>query len=406
MFYVTVSLIIALFALDITLSILDYKERNKPIPKLVSDVYNKDEYQKWLDYTMENFKLKIYSKVLDTSILILMFIFSYFTKVSLVIEIITDNKILQTILFLGVYAIINYIASIGFSIYKTFNLEERYGFNTTTMKTFITDQLKSLILTIFLGSGLIYLLLYLYESFGNLAILYSWVIVMVIILTINILYTRLFIRLFNKLTPLPEGELYDKAMALAISLGYEIKTINVMDASKRSTRLNAFFTGFGKFKSIILYDTLLEKMSTDEIISVLAHEIGHSLHKDVLKNIITSTIQIGAYLAVLSFFLSSLPLASAFGFSEVNYGFAIILFGILMEPIGIVLNIPLSAVSRKAEYRADKCAADAGYKEPMINALKVLARANFANLTPHPLNVKLTYSHPTINQRLEALNNK
>jgi STE24 endopeptidase len=250
---------------------------------------------------------------------------------------------------------------------------------------------------------LLYLLLSLYEAFGNIAIVYSWLIIMTLILAINILYTRVFIRLFNKISPLPKGELYDKAMELAKDMGYEIKKISVMDASKRSTRLNAFFTGFGKFKSIILYDTLLEKMTTDEIISVLAHEIGHSKHKDILKNLLFSSVQMAFYLGLLSFFLSSYSMANAFRFKDIHYGFAIILFGILMEPISILIQIPLSIVSRKAEYRADQCAAKAGYGQAMVRALKLLAKENFVNLTPHPLVVLLTYSHPTIKQRLEAL---
>lgn len=404
MFILIMLVVIGLFIVDITLSILDYKQRNQKIPERVADVYNKEEYKKWLDYTMEKFRLSIYSKIMDTTILILMFITSFFFKIGQVTVSITSNKMLQTILFLGIYVLVNYVINIGFSLYKTFNLEQRYGFNTTTIGTYVTDQLKSIALITIFGSVFLYILLFLYEVVGNMAILYSWLIIMIVMLIINILYTRLFIRLFNKVTPLPKGELYDKSMALAKTLGYEIKKISVMDASRRSTRLNAFFTGFGKFKSIILYDTLLDKLTTDEIISVLAHEIGHSKNKDVLKNLISSSIQMAFYLGLLSFFLSSVSLSRAFGFSEVNYGFSIILFGILMEPVGILINIPLSALSRKAEYLADKCAADAGYKEAMTSALKVLARENFANLTPHPLVVMLTYSHPTINQRLEALN--
>jgi len=177
-----------------------------------------------------------------------------------------------------------------------------------------------------------------------------------------------------------------------------------MDASKRSSRLNAFFTGFGKFKSIILYDTLLEKCSTDEIVSILAHEIGHARHKDTLKNLLISIIQIGAFLGFLTLLISNTLFSTAFGFNEINYGFSIILFAVLLEPVSLIINIPLSAHSRVAEFRADATAVEAGYKEAMITSLKTLAKENFANLTPHPLLVKLTYSHPTINQRITAIN--
>jgi STE24 endopeptidase len=176
-----------------------------------------------------------------------------------------------------------------------------------------------------------------------------------------------------------------------------------MNASKRSARLNAFFSGFGKFKHIVLYDTLLEKCGTDEIVAVLAHEIGHARHKDVLRNFFISMVQISVYLLLLTFFLSSSTLARSFGFEQTHLGFALILFAILAEPFGILLGIPLSAMSRTAEFRADRFAAQAGYQTAMISALKILARENFSNLTPHPAVVKMTYSHPPVSQRIEAL---
>ncbi len=186
-------------------------------------------------------------------------------------------------------------------------------------------------------------------------------------------------------------------------MGYEIRKISIIDASKRSTRLNAFFTGFGRFKNIVLFDTLLEKCSTDEVLSVLAHEIGHSKHKDALRSLIITAIEMAAYLGILTFFLSSASFSTAFGFTDIHYGFAIILFGILLDPLGIVLDIPLSALARKAEYRADACAADCGYGDALISALKKLAKENFSNLTPHPLVVRLSYSHPTISMRIDAI---
>jgi len=403
MFQFTIIVILAVFILDITLSTLNYKHRNQPIPENVSDVYNEEDYKTWLEYTMEVFKISIITKIFSTVVLILFLLFDVFPKLAQVTEGISSDPIIQTLLFFGLYLFINYVLGIGFSLYRTFNIEERYGFNKTTVKTFILDQIKSVILTITLGGGLLYLLLYLYQKFGKESLFYAWLIIVGLILLINILYTKVIIKIFNKLTPLPDGELYEKSKALAKGMGYEIKKISIVDASKRSSRLNAFFSGFGKFKSIILYDTLLEKCSTDEIISVLAHEIGHAKHKDVLRNFFIAIVQMAGYIAILSFFLSSTTFATAFGFSDIHLGFALILFGILFEPIGILIKIPLSALSRKAEYKADACAAEAGYKDAMISALKVLAKENFVNLTPHPLIVKLTYSHPPVSQRIDAL---
>ncbi len=403
MFTLTLIIILTVFLIDLILSTLNFKHRNQPIPSNVADVYDQSAYDKWLNYTMENHRISIVEKVLDTVLLILFLSFGLFPALAELADGITQEPVLQTLLFLGFYGTISFVLGIGFQWYRTFSIEERYGFNQATVKTFLLDQLKSIILAILLGGGILYTLLTLYLRMGNRFILYAWLLMVSVALLINLLYTKVFVRLFNKLTPLPPSELYDKIHDLAISTGYEVKKISVMDASKRSSKLNAYFSGFGKFKQIVLFDTLLEKCSSDEIVSVLAHEIGHAKHKDVLRQFVISMIHMSVVLVLLTFFLSSDSLSQAFGFGVAHMGFALILFGILMEPVGIVVGIPLSHISRKAEYRADAFAADSGYRDAMISALKVLARENFANLTPHPLVVKMTYSHPPISQRVEAL---
>lgn len=404
MFQLTVCIILTVFIIDITLSVLNYKNRTQTIPENVRDVYAKNDYDKWLNYTMEIFKLSIMGKIFSTTLLLAFFLLGIFPKLAQIAENITSHSILKTLVFLGLYGLIDYILGIGFSLYRTFSIEERYGFNRSTKKTFILDQVKGIFLTVLLGGGLMYPLLSLYQQLGNSALLYAWGLIVAVTLVINLLYTRVFIKLFNKLTDLEEGELFDGVQGLAHKTGYEIKKIQIMDASKRSARLNAFFSGFGKFKHIILYDTLIEKCDTDEILSVLSHEIGHAKHKDVLRNFFISILQMGIYLGLLTYFLSNGKLSTAFGFESIHIGFTIILFGILMEPVGLIANIPLTAMSRKAEYAADGFAAESGYKDAMIRALKILARENFSNLTPHPLVVKFTYSHPTISQRIESLN--
>ncbi|MBN2899393.1 MAG: M48 family metallopeptidase [Clostridia bacterium] len=403
MFQCTLLIIAIVFFIDIGLSILNYKHRHAPIPENVADVYDQKDYAKWLNYTMEVFKLSIFRKLVDTGALLVFLLAGIFPKLAAFAAPYTDNRILQSLIFLGLYYVIAYLLNIGFSIYRTFSIEERYGFNKSTVKLFVVDQIKSLLLTAILGGGLLYALLALYQHFGNAALLYGWLLITAISLIINLLYTKVFIRLFNKLTPLTEGELYDGVNALAEKTGYAVKKISVMDASKRSSRLNAFFSGFGRFKHIILYDTLIEKCTTEEVLAVLAHEIGHAKHKDVLKNFLSSSVQLGVSLGILLIFLSSEAFAAAFGFSGVHYGFAMILFSILMEPVGMVAGIPLTALSRKAEYRADAFSATVGYNNAMVDALKVLARENFSNLTPHPWMVKMTYSHPPISDRISAL---
>jgi STE24 endopeptidase len=406
MFLLTLAVILAVFSLDITLTMLNYRHRNKPIPGNVADVYNEADYKKWLSYTMETYRLSIWEKFLDTAELILFLILGVFPALANATKGFTADPILQTLLFLGFCYLIGLLLNIGFRWYRTFSIEERYGFNKSTVITFLLDQLKSILLALVLGGAILYALISLYQRMSSGFLLYAWLFIVLLMLMGNILYTRVFIRIFNKLSPLPEGELKEKIEVLARNTGYEIKKISVMDASKRSGRLNAFFSGFGKFKHIVLYDTLLQKCSNDEIVSVLAHEIGHAKHRDVLLNFFILMVQIGVYLTLLTFFLSSATFAKAFGFPEVHLGFSLILFIILIEPLSILLNIPLSAVSRKAEYRADGFAGKSGYQSAMISVLKVLARENFANLTPHPLVVKLTYFHPPVSQRIEMLSKK
>lgn len=403
MFTLTILVILIVFLLDILMSSLNYKHRKQPIPANVADVYDQKEYARWLKYTMENHRLSMVEKTMDALILVIFLSIGFFPFMADLANGFTQHPILQTLLFLGFYGAVSFVLGIGFHLYRTFSIEERYGFNQSSVKTFVVDQVKSIFLSILLGGSILYALLSLYLRMGNRFILYAWLLLVSITLLINLLYTKLFVPLFNKLTPLPPGELYENIHKLAVSTGYEVKKISVMNASKRSSKLNAYFSGFGKFRHIVLFDTLLEKCSTDEIVSVLAHEIGHGKHKDVLRQFFISMVQMSVVLVLLTFFLSSDGLSQAFGFQSPHMGFALILFGILMEPVGIVVSIPLTFISRKAEYRADAFAADSGYRDAMISALKILARENFANLTPHPLVVKITYSHPPISQRIEAL---
>lgn len=399
----TIAIILATFAFDMWLSILNYNHRTQPIPDNVKDIYDTQSYSRWLNYTMENFRLGMIAKVLSTIIIVALLTFGFFPVLNRFLLTTSPDPIIRTMIFVGIYMILNSLIDIPFSYIKNFRIEEKYGFNKTTKKTFVLDLLKSLVMMIVLGGSVLYVLLSLYLNSENF-ILYTWLFLVTIMIFINILYTKVFIKIFNKLTPLPDGELKNKIMEFAQKTGTSIKSISVMDASRRTKKLNAFFSGFGKFKSIVLYDNLIEKMSSDEIVAVLAHEIGHGKHMDTLRNLLMSLIQMGIMLYFLQLFLSWEALSISFGFETVNIGFGLILFSVFLSPIDILLDVPLSAISRWAEYRADGYAKENGYKEAMITALKRLAQENFANLTPHPLMVKMTYSHPPISQRISALN--
>lgn len=399
----TITIILATFTFDLWLSILNYNHRTQPIPANVKDIYDTESYSRWLQYTMENFRLGMIAKVISTLLTVGFLLFGFFVMLDeLSLNFFTD-PILRTLMFVGIYMILNSLIGIPFSYIKNFKIEEKYGFNKTTKKTFVLDLLKSLLMMIILGGGILYVLLTFYLNSTNF-ILYTWLFLVVVMLFVNILYTKVFIKIFNKLTPLPDGELKEKIMEFAHKTGTSIKSISVMDASRRTKKLNAFFSGFGKFKSIVLFDNLIEKMSNDEIVAVLAHEIGHGKHKDTLRNLLLGLVQMGIMLYLLQLFLSWEALSVSFGFESVNIGFGLILFSVFLSPVDILLDIPLSAISRWAEYRADGYAKENGYKDAMISALKRLAQENFANLTPHPLMVKMTYTHPPISQRIQALN--
>ena len=233
--------------------------------------------------------------------------------------------------------------------------------------------------------------------------MYAWLILTIVMVILFVLNTKVFVKIFNKLTPLPDGELRSQINILAEKVGFNVKAISVMDASKRSTKLNAFFSGLGKTREVVLYDTLIEKLDDQEILSVLAHELGHAVHKDVTRMLGLQIVLFGLYAVVIGFILQSASLAQAFGLSGVHLGFSLILFSILISPLELILSIPINFISRKAEYAADAFAAKLVGKDSTMNAFKVLAQENLANLTPHPVYVWVHYSHPTIPQRLEAI---
>jgi STE24 endopeptidase len=382
---------------------LNYMFRNKPIPDVVSDIYDEKEYKKWQAYTMENYRFGMITKTISTILILALFIFGVFPLFDELAEGITANLAFRTIIFMGLYWLVGFITGLFPEYYQTFVIEEKYGFNKTTKKTFIIDKVKSVLLTIVFGGGLIYLIATIYDKAGNMFFLITWGSLIVIMLIINILYVPVIVPLFNKLSPLEDGSLKNKINSFAESVGYEVSKISVMDASRRSTKMNAYFTGFGRFKKIVLYDTLVNKLEEEEIVAILAHEIGHNKHKHIIFNLIQMVIMLSVYIGTLLLVLENSIFSTAFNFSGVNLGFSIILFMVLIEPISILVNVLLSWLSRKHEYQADRYAATKYQKEPMISGLKKTAKGNFANLTPHPINVKMRYSHPPIADRITAI---
>lgn len=394
------SFLIVNFGVNLFLSILNYKNRNAKIPEELVDIYDMEKYVDWKNYYMENFFLQLISSSINFIIILMFLSLSIFNKLYTFAIDITTNVPLQSLIVIGFYFLINFVVDLIFSYYSVFTIENKYGFNKMTKKTFIIDKIKSLILTIIFGGGAVYGIVQLYLSSGNLFFFIAWGSAILIMLFINISYTKLFVPLFNKLRPLDDSPLKDKIYAFAEKVGYEISKISVIDASKRSTKLNAYFSGFGKVKRIVLYDTLIEKMSEEEIIAVLAHEIGHNKHKHIIFNLIQMVLMLSVYILGIMIFLDNEVFSFAFDFSEISYGFNLILYMIFLSVITLIINIPLSYISRKFEYQADAYAAQNYSDEMLISALKVLSRENFSNLTPHPLYVKFYYSHPPLKERI------
>jgi len=402
---IVIAIIVLMFIIDLIVSILNYQHRKQPTPQNVKDIYDQEKYQKWLAYSMETMRFGLVTKTFSTLLLIILLLSGAFGWLERLANSWFENPILRNLAFLGVYYLFNMLLGLPFDYYATFVLEEKFGFNKSTRKTFFLDQLKNLLLITVLGGGLVAGLQVPFMMYADrqwLFILTAWVaiaIIMVILFTLN----KLFVKLFNKLTPLPEGALRTKIEALAASVGFKVSAISVMDASRRSTKLNAFFSGLGRTREVVLYDTLVEKMSEDEIVSVLAHELGHAVHKDVTKILLQQILMIGAYLALFGLVAGNNALAQAFGLSGAHFGFSLLLFSILISPLDLLLDIPLNFLSRKAEYAADAFSADLVDKGAIQGALRILAQENLANLNPHPLYVLLHYSHPPLSARLAAI---
>jgi len=403
MFALVIVVLMGSFVLEMWLSILNYRNRLQPIPENVADVFEASRYQKWLSYTMDITKFAWVVKSLHTSLWLGLFVFGFFPWLQGLVSQWTPNLYWQSLFFLFFIFIISFLLDIPMNYHRQFSIEAKYGFNKTTNKTFIGDTIKSFLLSVILGGALLYLFQILNTKLGVWFYVTAWSAIIFIQFIVNFLYTKVFIKIFNKLSPLEEGELKEKILAFAKQTGYEVGAISVMDASRRSTKLNAFFSGFGRFKQVVLYDTLVKELSSDEVVAVLAHEIGHSKHKDIQKNFLLSALVSLIYIGVIGSLVSSLAFAQAFGFATANFAFGIILFLVFLQPLDTLLGIPMSALSRRAELRADAFVAQHGYQEAMISALKVLARTNLSNLTPHPLVVKLTYSHPPMSERIQAI---
>ncbi|WP_299443319.1 M48 family metallopeptidase [uncultured Aquimarina sp.] len=403
LFYLLIAIIIIVFLIDSLLDILNARHYNNNIPEELSDVYPEDEYQKSIAYKKANYRFKIVSSSVSLCIMLLFFFLDGFAWVDGIARSFSDNSIVVGLLFFGIIMISSDILSTPSEYYKTFVIEEQFGFNKTTVKTFFIDKIKGFIMMIIVGGGLLALIMWFYEITGKYFWVYAWALISIFTLAMNMFYAKLIVPLFNKQTPLEPGELRDTIQAYSNNVGFQLKDIFVIDGSKRSTKANAYFSGLGSEKRITLYDTLIKDLNKEEIVAVLAHEVGHYKKRHVIINLLLSILLTGVTLWFLSLFIANPLLSEALGVEIPSFHIGLVAFGILYSPISEITGLIMNVVSRAFEFQADDYASNSYDGEALINSLKKLSKNNLSNLTPHPAMVFIHYSHPTLLQRIKNI---
>ena len=406
LYYIIIAIIVINFIKDKILDALNAKHYNDPIPEELNDVYDETEYKKSQAYKKTNYKFGIWSSTFSVVATLVFLILDGFEYVDNIARQLSENSIVVALLFFGIIMLASSLLTMPFSYYKTFVIEEKFGFNKTTKKTFILDKIKSLLLMAILGGGILALIIWIYQLTQDQFWLYAWGVVTVFSVFMNMFYSKLIVPLFNKQTPLGEGSLRDKISDYAKSVGFNLAKIFVIDGSKRSTKANAYFSGFGSEKRVTLYDTLVNDLDEEEIVAVLAHEVGHYKRKHIIFNLVASTLLTGITLYILSIFISNPLLSNALGVAIPSFHVGLIAFGLLYSPFSGITGLLMNHLSRKFEYQADDYAKTTYRPQPLITSLKKLNKNSLSNLTPHPAYVFVHYSHPTLLQRVRNLNPK
>lgn len=392
------------YLLDAIIETLNVQHVSTELPEEFIGYYDAEKYQQAQNYLKENTRFGIIADSLFTPVTVAFILFGGFNYVDQLARSCNLGSIPTGLIFSGILLFVSQLLHLPFSAYATFVIEEKYGFNRTTLKTFILDILKGWLLTAVIGGPVFSIVLWFFEKTGTWAWLYCWAAVTGIQLFLTFIAPVVIMPLFNKFVPLEEGELKTAIESYARSRGFKMKGVFTMDASKRSTKSNAFFTGFGKFRGIVLFDTLIEKHTVDELVLVLAHEMGHYKKKHIIQSILISIITTGLMFFILSLFLHNKGLFAAFKMKETSIYASLLFFGFLYTPIEMMLSLAGNMLSRKNEYAADGYAVTTyGKPESMITALKKLSVDNLSNLTPHPLKVFISYSHPPVLERIKAI---
>ena len=402
-FILLIVVIILNFLKDVFLDYLNSKNFDNKIPKIISDVYNSEKYLKSQEYKKSQYEFSKYSKIYSLIIVLCFFYFDGFLILDTFCRELFDNSILISLTFFGIIFFGNEVLSLPFSIFFTFVIEEKFGFNKTTIKTYISDRLKSWILTILFGGGVLSFIIFQEQLIGENFWIVAWMFVTGITILLNGFYAQIIVPLFNTQSKLEDGELRTEIEKYSKKVGFNLSNIFVIDGSKRSSKANAYFSGFGKQKRVTLFDTLIDKLNKKQIVAVIAHEIGHYKKNHIIFNLFFSIIQTGIMLYILSLFIYMPVFSEALGIDNHSFHIGLITFSILFTPISEISSLIFNLFSRKFEYEADEFAKKTYDGKYLIEALKVLSKDSLSNLTPHPKYVWWHYSHPTLLQRVVRL---
>lgn len=400
---IIVAIVIADFILERGLDYLNQKNKKHALPTELKDIYNEQQYQKSLAYQRANSRFSAITATFGFLVTLTLLLTGAFGWLDQQLRPYFDNPIYLSLVYFGILYIASDLINIPFQLYSTFVIEEKFGFNKMTLKTFVVDKLKGYVITAILGGAILWVFLYLVIAIGQDFWWYFWIIASVLMVLLNMFYTTIFVPLFNKLKPLEDGPLKHAIEAYSQKVAFPLDQIYVIDGSKRSSKSNAFFSGIGSKKKVVLYDTLIENHATEELVAVIAHEVGHYKKKHIITGLLLSVLQIGFTLFVLSLLIFNKELSLALGAEQLGIHLNLIAFGILYSPISTLTGLMMNVISRKNEYEADAYATHTYDGGPLQEALKKLSVHNMSNLLPHKWYVFFHYSHPPLLERLKAI---
>lgn len=402
-FNIIIAIIVLNFLLERWMDWLNDKNSSEILPEELKGIYDEEKYAKQRAYDKVKGRFSVISSTFSFILILAMLFFKGFAFVDEFTRTITGHWLLVPLLFFAILMVVSDILTTPFSLYNTFVIEQRFGFNRTTVKTYLFDKIKGALLGVLIGGGIMALFIWFYNYTGELFWVWTWLAIAMFMILATMFYASLIVPLFNKLTPLEDGDLKNEITAYCNKVGFNLDNLFVMDGSKRSSKANAFFSGLGSKKRIVLYDTLANKYSKEEITAVLAHEIGHYKKKHTLTSMIVSVFQIGLTLFVLSLVINKPEFSLALGVQQKSFHISLLVFSLLYSPLSMLIGVVMNVISRKNEYEADNYAKTTYKAEPLVSSLKKLSVDSLSNLTPHPYYVFINYSHPTLLQRINAL---